>query len=330
MLRVGLVLAALALCAPVADGSRAAPTPRPTTAIFYYPWFGTPGTDGEYYHWEQNGHRPSADLASAFYPTRGAYSSGDPSILDAQMLEIARAGIGEIVASWWGRGSVVDERLPAVIASARAHSLEVAAHLEPYAGRTVAGTGSRHRLPADARDPRVLRLQRNGLSGGGLAAAHRVTQRRARVRTDLAGGLREEGRLPGPLHVRHAHLPRRHVRADVQGGAQAGSVVRAVDRAGLQRATCHRRLPRARAERRQDVRHDVEGGRARRCGRRHDHQLQRVERGDADRARVSARGLRELRRRVGRAGDPQPSARTSTAPVSGPHASSAITSDEHP
>jgi glycoprotein endo-alpha-1,2-mannosidase len=140
VLRVGLVLAALALYAPVADGSRAAPTPSPTTAIFYYPWFGTPGNDGEYYHWEQNGHRPSADLASAFYPTRGAYSSGDPGILDGQMLEIERAGIGEIVVSWWGRGSVVDERLPAVIESARAHSLEVAAHLEPYAGRTVAGT----------------------------------------------------------------------------------------------------------------------------------------------------------------------------------------------
>jgi glycoprotein endo-alpha-1,2-mannosidase len=140
VLRVGLVLAALALYAPLADGSRAAPTPSPTTAIFYYPWFGTPGNDGRYYHWEQNGHRPSADLASAFYPTRGAYSSSDPSVLDGQMLEIERAGIGEVVVSWWGRGSVVDERLPAVLASAHAHSLEVAAHLEPYPGRTVAGT----------------------------------------------------------------------------------------------------------------------------------------------------------------------------------------------
>ena len=132
MLRVGLVLAALALFAPVADGSRAAPTPSPTTAIFYYPWFGTPGHDGGYDHWEQNGHRPTADLASAFYPTRGVYSSSDPRVLDGQMSEIARAGIGEIVVSWWGRGSAVDERLPAVLASARAHSLEVAAHLEPY------------------------------------------------------------------------------------------------------------------------------------------------------------------------------------------------------
>jgi glycoprotein endo-alpha-1,2-mannosidase len=138
--RVGLVLAALALMAPAADGSIPSLTPAPTTAIFYYPWFGTPAHDGEYDHWQQNGHTPAADLASAFYPSRGPYSSSDPSVLDAQMREIERAGIGEIVVSWWGRGSGVDERLPAVIAAAQAHSLEVAAHLEPYAGRTVAGT----------------------------------------------------------------------------------------------------------------------------------------------------------------------------------------------
>ena len=114
--------------------------PAPRTAIFYYPWFGTPVRDGDYAHWQQNGHQPAADLASSFYPSRGAYSSSDPSILDGQMREIERAGIGEVIVSWWGRGSTVDERLPAVIAAAQAHSLDVAAHLEPYAGRTVAGT----------------------------------------------------------------------------------------------------------------------------------------------------------------------------------------------
>jgi glycoprotein endo-alpha-1,2-mannosidase len=138
--RVGFVLAALALFAPAAAGSRSSPTLSPTTAIFYYPWFGTPGRDGEYFHWEQNGHQPSGDLASAFYPMRGPYSSSDASVLDGQMREIERAGIGEVVVSWWGRGSPVDQRLPAVIAAAQAHSLEIAAHLEPYAGRSIAGT----------------------------------------------------------------------------------------------------------------------------------------------------------------------------------------------
>jgi glycoprotein endo-alpha-1,2-mannosidase len=139
--RVGLVVAALAFLAPAAGGSPGTATPAPTTAIFYYPWFGTPARDGDYDHWQQNGHQPSGDLASSFYPTRGAYSSSDPSVLDGQMREIERAGIGEIVVSWWGRGTTVDERLPAVLAAARAHSLDVAAHLEPYGDRTVDGTG---------------------------------------------------------------------------------------------------------------------------------------------------------------------------------------------
>jgi glycoprotein endo-alpha-1,2-mannosidase len=135
-----LVLAALALCVPAADGSLQTVPSAPMTAIFYYPWFGTPARDGDYDHWQQNGHQPSGDLASSFYPARGAYSSSDPSVLDAQMREIARARVGEVVVSWWGRDSAVDERLPAVLSAARAHGLQVAAHLEPYGGRTIAGT----------------------------------------------------------------------------------------------------------------------------------------------------------------------------------------------
>jgi len=135
-----LVLATLALFAPAADGSVEPDGPSPRTAIFYYPWFGTPARDGAYDHWQQNGHHPSADLASSFYPAGGVYSSSDPAIVDRQLGEIARAGIGEVVVSWWGRGTPEDERLPAVIEAARAHGVEVAAHLEPYDGRTIEGT----------------------------------------------------------------------------------------------------------------------------------------------------------------------------------------------
>jgi hypothetical protein len=138
--RAVLVLAALAMFAPAADGSLHTTASAPTTAIFYYPWFGTPARDGGYEHWQQNGHHPSGDLAATFYPARGAYSSSDPSVLDAQMREISRAGIGEVVVSWWGRGTPEDERLPPVLDAARRHGLEVAAHLEPYGGRTIAGT----------------------------------------------------------------------------------------------------------------------------------------------------------------------------------------------
>ena len=246
MLRVGLVLAALVLCAPAAAGSRAAPLPLPTTAIFYYPWFGTPGEDGRYSHWEQNGHQPSGDLASEFYPTRGAYSSSDPAVLDGQMQEIERAGIGEIVVSWWGRGSVLDERLPAVLESARAHSLEVAAHLEPYAGRTLAGTaadlaylqtlGIREFFVYRATDFPAAEWQTLLGSLGGV---------RVFAQTAQPGWAKGAG-FQGIYTLRHAHLPRRDVRTDVQGRAQAEPVVRAVGRAGIQRAARDRRLARGR------------------------------------------------------------------------------------
>jgi hypothetical protein len=53
------------------------------------------------------------------------------------MDEIHAAGIDEIAISWWGRGSAEDQRMPLVVAAARSRGIAVAAHLEPYTGRTV-------------------------------------------------------------------------------------------------------------------------------------------------------------------------------------------------
>jgi glycoprotein endo-alpha-1,2-mannosidase len=111
-------------------------------AVFYYPWYGTAARDGAYQHWSQNGRQPPFDIASRFFPARGPYSSSDPSVVSAQMAEIAAAGVGEVVTSWWGWGSVEDDRLPMVMRAARAHGLQVAVHLEPYAGRTVESVGA--------------------------------------------------------------------------------------------------------------------------------------------------------------------------------------------
>jgi hypothetical protein len=132
-----LVVLSAALLVPAASGKTPA---RAQTAIFYYPWYGTPMFDGSYRKWSDHGHTPPGDIASSFYPARGVYSSGDPVTLDAQMREIAGAGVGEVVVSWWGRGSPEDARLAAVAHAAREHGLVVAAHLEPYDGRTLAGT----------------------------------------------------------------------------------------------------------------------------------------------------------------------------------------------
>jgi glycoprotein endo-alpha-1,2-mannosidase len=109
-------------------------------SAFYYPWYGTSSVDGTFQHWSQRGHTPPNDIASAYYPLRGLYSSSDTLVTGAQMDEIRSAGIDEIAVSWWGQGSAEDHRLPEVVAAARADGISVAAHLEPYAGRTVAST----------------------------------------------------------------------------------------------------------------------------------------------------------------------------------------------
>ena len=114
----------------------------PRSAIFFYPWYSNPHYDGQYAHWTQGGHTPPFDLASQFFPMRGAYSSGDPRVLRAQMADIAAAGVDEVVSSWWGRGSVEDVRLPAVIRAAKRRHLQVGVQLEPYAGRTIESVGA--------------------------------------------------------------------------------------------------------------------------------------------------------------------------------------------
>lgn len=125
-----LILAALLLSTGPAAAQETA------VSIFYYPWYGTPARDGEYQHWQQNGHQPPVAIASAFYPARGPYSSTDLLVLGAQMREISAAGIDQLATSWWGWGSLEDLRLPTIVAAARARGLDVAVHIEPYPGRT--------------------------------------------------------------------------------------------------------------------------------------------------------------------------------------------------
>jgi len=126
------ILALLAFPAPALAGAK--------VSAFFYPWYATAARDGAFVHWSQAGHAPPNDIASSYYPARGLYSSTDRLVVGRQMEEIRAAGIDEIAVSWWGRGSFEDGRLPLVAEAARGQRVQVAAHLEPYAGRTVAGT----------------------------------------------------------------------------------------------------------------------------------------------------------------------------------------------
>jgi hypothetical protein len=134
-----LPLLALALLLTLPAGAHAA---EPRSSIFFYPWYSNMRHDGHYAHWTEGGHAPPFDLASHFFPARGAYSSGDPRVLRAQMRDIAAAGVDEVASSWWGRGSREDARLGAVIRAGKLRALQVAVQLEPYTGRTVESVGA--------------------------------------------------------------------------------------------------------------------------------------------------------------------------------------------
>src|SRR5882757_940397 len=77
--------------------------------LFYYPWYGSPTVNGSYRHWDQGGHTPPDDIGANYYPSLGAYDSGDVNgAVDQQMTWIARSGAGVIIYSWWGQGSYED------------------------------------------------------------------------------------------------------------------------------------------------------------------------------------------------------------------------------
>ncbi|HZI39925.1 MAG TPA: hypothetical protein VFF24_16625, partial [Acidimicrobiia bacterium] len=128
---------ALRLAAPIVGLAAAPLRVRPEVSVFFYPWYSTVSHDGAWRHWTGYGHEsPPDDIPADYYPARGVYSSADPAVLDAQMADLAAAGVDTVISSWWGRGSFEDQVLPLVVDAARKHGLRVAAHVEPYGGRS--------------------------------------------------------------------------------------------------------------------------------------------------------------------------------------------------
>ncbi|MFJ4467773.1 ThuA domain-containing protein [Streptomyces sp. NPDC089424] len=109
--------------------------------LFYYPWYGSPAVNGGWRHWQQGGRTPPEDVGADFYPALGPYDSGDYAGTVARHMEwVARSGAGVIVYSWWGRDSYEDRLVRGVLDAAQKHGIQVAWHLEPYAGRSAAST----------------------------------------------------------------------------------------------------------------------------------------------------------------------------------------------
>ena len=142
-------LAACAWLTAVLPVSSAAAEASGKVFCFYYPWYGTPKTDGAYRHWDHEviGADPpvqfsgvGTDLGMNFIPLGGIYSSNDPAVVGRQLRQMAEAGVDVVVISWWGAGSFEDRATPLALDQAEAQGLKACFHLEPYPGRDAQST----------------------------------------------------------------------------------------------------------------------------------------------------------------------------------------------
>lgn len=133
------------------------PPPNYYIHAFYYAWYGNPKFDGKYIHWDhpqlphwdykvaqgypQARHVPPDDIGSNFYPSLGAYSSRDPSIIESHMQQLRTAAIGVLAVSWYppnkndDNGAPMDDFVPLLLEVAHKYHIKVAFHIEPYKDR---------------------------------------------------------------------------------------------------------------------------------------------------------------------------------------------------
>ncbi|XP_049319289.1 glycoprotein endo-alpha-1,2-mannosidase [Astyanax mexicanus] len=133
------------------------PPPNYNMHVFYYIWYGNPQFDGKFIHWDhpllphwdakvaagypKGRHEPPDDIGANFYPALGAYSSRDPSVIEAHMQQLRTAAIGVLAVSWYpagmkdDNGEPVDDIIPLILEVADKYKVKVVFHIEPYKGR---------------------------------------------------------------------------------------------------------------------------------------------------------------------------------------------------
>jgi len=75
----------------------------------YMPWYeAKPVSPSWGWHWTMNAFDPDKEvngrrqIASQFYPLIGPYDSGDPHVLECQLLQMKLAGIDGVIVDWYG------------------------------------------------------------------------------------------------------------------------------------------------------------------------------------------------------------------------------------
>lgn len=138
----------------------AAPATRPLLLAHTMPWFEAPPASPHWgWHWTMNHFDPEREkdgrreVASHFYPLIGPYDSGDPWILECQLLTMKLAGIDGVIVDWYG---LTDHRDYAILHRNTTRLLEQAERLNMkfvvcYEDQTIPALVEAGRLPASER-----------------------------------------------------------------------------------------------------------------------------------------------------------------------------------
>ncbi len=141
------VLALVVWC--IGKDTRQADSVSERVHAFYYPWWGTPEVDGDYFHWKHDvlgevdtphTFPGGQDIGADFYPQLGCYSTNDESVLRTHMHQLRSAGVGVMCVSWWWEGSFEDKTLPKLLDVASEYGIKVNFHIEPIPDRNAAVT----------------------------------------------------------------------------------------------------------------------------------------------------------------------------------------------
>ena len=167
-MRIRLFVLVVAACLGVTAAARAhtggpgasEPLAAAETAIFYYPWYGTPRATAR----ARTGSRAATRRHSRSPPT--TTPSAAPTRRPTRSCSPRRCGRSPtpasttVIVSWWGRGSVEDQRLPRVLAAAQlARSRGRASTSSRTAAEPSAASPTDIGDLALARDRRLLRLR---------------------------------------------------------------------------------------------------------------------------------------------------------------------------
>ena len=114
--------------------------------VFFYPWYGNPGTSGQWVHWNDGAFSPPSTWTACYlpsYPDFGwnpavqLYDSTDTDVLRWQDLAMARAGVDIAISSWWGIGGYEDTAFAKAIRMCKSVQWCIYYEMEAYGNPTV-------------------------------------------------------------------------------------------------------------------------------------------------------------------------------------------------